>query len=629
MYGDDRQYYYGSQQRSGAGTYEMHQHQNVHGYGNLQSEGLREIGLNCIHDGYSYHDGIASVCFDVAEESIWTGSVRGSLFQHVGPTLEYYSCVNTAPYSEDGANYCDSIIRVKSLGHSVASLSAGQFNLHLSGGASRVCYLDHIQDMGDFMYQHWNHKVIIGRHGGGAFVYDVIKGVVSASYSTKQGVVAMAGPMGSGQIVMASPDGYLTIFDPRQAKISGNGCLSEYNVYGHGFASMESSGHLIATSGYGGLVDRPVLEPVVKVFDSRMGIKPLSSIPFSNGPALVKFHPTLKSTLLVCSANGIFGMLDISGSLSANTESYFIDLQGDTVSSCDISPNGDCFVFGGANGYIHLWSAVPEPMFSGGILPEYPTPSNTAMLPHIDETISFAVAPLYGTVDGEHYASHVAPDEIMSTGLPPRLIDSSLLESGKQSEFVTYIANPKYDENNAIGTSAACVSSLRNKRVRHRRTGKETEAAIHERAQRREKEGGIVLPRKFGKVLIRHQKGTRFEEFDFKLHNKTPFSGLENGLANCYMNSLIQILYFSRPLRDFAMQYPPEPEKEFSLLGEISLLFHMLSTSAGEVCQVGQILTYYAVSILALPDHIECVFVGIESLESSPSNLGSGRSWFT
>ena len=578
MYGDEYQYCYETQHDNPDGTFGM----NAQG----KERGMREIGINCIHDGYSFHDGITTVCFDALEESVWTGSVRGTIYQHVGPALEYYSCVNTASYQEEGTNYCDSILHMKSLGHSVASVSTGQFNLHMSGGAARVCYLDNLGDIGDFMYQHWNHKVIIGRQGGGVFVYDVMRGSVGASYETTHGAVALAGPMGSGQIAMASPDGYLTIFDQRQAKISGHGCISESKLYAHGFASMESSGHLIATAGYSGLTDRPMLEPIIKLFDSRMGIKLLSSIPFSNGPSILKFHPTLKSTVIACSTNGVFGMVDTSGAVSQYPETYFIDMQGDSVTSCDISTNGDCMIFGGANGYLHLWSALAEPLFVSGIMPEYATSIDSSMIHSMGDEGKLSSVPLYISPDGDHGASHIEDDETMSVGLPPRLVDTSLLQIGKTSEFVTYIENPKYDENHEIGKAAAYVSLMRNKRIRHRRTGKETESAIHDRAKRREKEGGIVLPRKFRKVSIRQQKGTRFEEFDFKSHNKTPFSGLENGIANCYMNSLIQIMYFCRPLRDFALKCPPDPEDEFSLLGELSLLFHMLSSSHGEVCQV-------------------------------------------
>ena len=584
---------YGTRQSSGAGFPGDQEQQarysaaeaggsyyHASGGGQYQQSGMGEIALACIHDGYSY-DGISAVCFDVGEESIWTGSVHGGVFQHICPSLEYYSSIHG---HDRGA-----VIQMRSLGSSVASLSAGEFSIHASGGASRACYLDTIGDMSGFSYQHWNHRAVIGRHGGGVFIYDVVRGGVSAAFETQHDVVAVSGPMGSGQVALASATGYLTVFDSRKAKISGDGAVAEAQIYSHGFLALESSGNIIATAGYGG-IDRPVLEPVVKIFDSRMGIKQLASIPFSNGPAVVKFHPTLRSTLLVCSANGMFSMLDTSGAVSSSTENYFVDMGGDTVSSCDISATGDCIAFGGANGYLHLWSGSTEPMIATGVLPEYATPVDKTLIPYMDENTSFSVAPLHLTPDGDNYASYVGDDEVMSTGLPPRVIDDALLSTGKVSDFVTYIKNPKYDENNPVGKSAAAVALLRNKRTQHRRSGKAIEAAIQERARKREQEGGVILPRKFCRVIIRQQKGTRFEEFDFKMYNKTPFSGLENGLANCYMNPLIQILFFTRPLRDFASTHAPEPEKEFSLLGELSLLFHMLATSDGEVCQASNLL---------------------------------------
>lgn len=43
-------------------------------------------------------------------------------------------------------------------------------------------------------------------------------------------------------------------------------------------------------------------------------------------------------------------------------------------------------------------------------------------------------------------------------------------------------------------------------------------------------------------VEIKHNTGLlRFLEFDFGAHNRTRLAGLENDLANCYINPLIQV----------------------------------------------------------------------------------------
>ena len=41
-------------------------------------------------------------------------------------------------------------------------------------------------------------------------------------------------------------------------------------------------------------------------------------------------------------------------------------------------------------------------------------------------------------------------------------------------------------------------------------------------------------------MVVRAQSGVKYEPFDFSYYNRTPFAGLENGLANCYANALLQ-----------------------------------------------------------------------------------------
>lgn len=46
---------------------------------------------------------------------------------------------------------------------------------------------------------------------------------------------------------------------------------------------------------------------------------------------------------------------------------------------------------------------------------------------------------------------------------------------------------------------------------------------------------------RYKRVVIKTaSSGIKFEEFDFSFYNKTPFCGLENDIANCYCNPLLQ-----------------------------------------------------------------------------------------
>jgi PAB-dependent poly(A)-specific ribonuclease subunit 2 len=59
--------------------------------------------------------------------------------------------------------------------------------------------------------------------------------------------------------------------------------------------------------------------------------------------------------------------------------------------------------------------------------------------------------------------------------------------------------------------------------------------------QSRLADGGVLLPQRYKRLVIRAQSSMRFEEFDFTYYNKTRFAGLENDLPNCYCNALLQV----------------------------------------------------------------------------------------
>ncbi|KAK3257797.1 hypothetical protein CYMTET_33129, partial [Cymbomonas tetramitiformis] len=81
----------------------------------------------------------------------------------------------------------------------------------------------------------------------------------------------------------------------------------------------------------------------------------------------------------------------------------------------------------------------------------------------------------------------------------------------------------------------------------------------------------------------------KFEEFDFSYYNRTHFAGLENGIRNCYVNSLLQVLYFIPWLRVEVLKHICDAE--FCLTCELGFLFHMLRIGArSTVCQASNLL---------------------------------------
>ena len=53
--------------------------------------------------------------------------------------------------------------------------------------------------------------------------------------------------------------------------------------------------------------------------------------------------------------------------------------------------------------------------------------------------------------------------------------------------------------------------------------------------------------------------------------------------------SVLQVLYFTPSIRNAMLATVPDPEKEFCLTDEMSLLFRMLVNAHGAVCQASNL----------------------------------------
>lgn len=60
-------------------------------------------------------------------------------------------------------------------------------------------------------------------------------------------------------------------------------------------------------------------------------------------------------------------------------------------------------------------------------------------------------------------------------------------------------------------------------------------------AEKRAAAGQSGLPEMYRQVSMRALHSSRFDDFDFAAHNPTRFAGLENEIANCYANALLQV----------------------------------------------------------------------------------------
>ncbi|PVV00877.1 hypothetical protein BB560_004725, partial [Smittium megazygosporum] len=93
------------------------------------------------------------------------------------------------------------------------------------------------------------------------------------------------------------------------------------------------------------------------------------------------------------------------------------------------------------------------------------------------------------------------------------------------------------------------------------------------------------------KLVKIHYGRFGIEDFDFGIFNKTKFSGLESNIANSYMNSLLQVLYFTYFINYISQTHSKSLCKSNScILCHLGFLFSILEDSSGKNCQATNFL---------------------------------------
>lgn len=122
---------------------------------------------------------------------------------------------------------------------------------------------------------------------------------------------------------------------------------------------MDVKGHLLATCGWSSFVD-----PYINVYDLRMN-QLLTSVPFPMGPFLLRFHPTISSTVMAVSQLGEFQVLNINNiEHPENSQFYKVylvhsllisQIETNGILSFDVSSTGEIAAFGDATGFVSEW----------------------------------------------------------------------------------------------------------------------------------------------------------------------------------------------------------------------------------------------------------------------------------
>lgn len=406
--------------------------------------------------------------------------------------------------------------------------------------------------------------VIIGRENGTLSVYDLQRTsrlLLEASVGY-QSVLKLK--LVNNLLACGTSLGSISLRDPR------SGLTAQAVIQSHAgpIVGMDTQGELVACAGMNMFRGQLVPDTLVKVFDVRKTHQPVANIPFGPGVAALSFHPHSTGLLLLSSGAGLSMFVDIAN--SDEPAWFHVNCEGDTLTTADFLPSGEGVVFADTGGVAHLWGvhSAPKVRQFGGPLDPVSAPSKLSRFHSMSETDSFTSMdfPLLSAVSLSAYNGE--EEALYDWG--PRVVDETLYKNSRKADFVHYSPNPHFQRNITFRAVSKATANLRNKReVGHKVVSEGKKLRRNSRLPPMYR--NIEIPQSFKRI--------RNEEFDVSFYNQTGFAGLENGMANCYANPLLQVLFFLKGFRDYTQQekWLLNFEDEFSLTSELGYLFHMMS----------------------------------------------------
>ncbi|KAJ3209636.1 poly(A)-specific ribonuclease, partial [Clydaea vesicula] len=393
-------------------------------------------------------------------------------------------------------------------------------------------------------------------------------------------------------------------------------------------ANLDVSGNILATCGFSQRNNTFVIDPLVKLYDLK-SMKELAPIAFPNGPLYLRFHPNISSVLYICSQTGILQKCEIG---NANSNSFFLQIDlNDYASGFEISVSGDVLAFGDGTGVMYHWAKSADASYNAFSRPsELPNDPGTYRIPLDDNrwvltflSLLILSSPLnmvglpYYT---EQLLSNLPPGMLCNVGRPHPQIPEEVLKNVKMIDFVGYAPNPKtfkrnQDFNTFLKTKAYFeedeTPKFRSEQEREKTFGtprkehsyaprsisrssvRSTDSTSDLEVPSSPPSGGLLynsFPKFYRKVEIKYSK-FGIEDFDFGFYNKSHFGGLETHIRNSYCNSMLQVMFFMKPLVEIVKNHIQiSCPKEFCLSCELGFLFKMLENANGGNCQATNFL---------------------------------------
>ncbi|KAJ3140255.1 poly(A)-specific ribonuclease [Geranomyces variabilis] len=387
-------------------------------------------------------------------------------------------------------------------------------------------------------------------------------------------------------ICCGTATGRVVLRDPRTLK-------AEHFIQTHTgtISDLDISGNIMVTCGFSARAGKLAADKMIKVWDIRT-MRALAPIPFPSVPNYLRFHPRLSSTVVAAAQNGQF---QISNAANTAEASFYQANFSGFLNAVDFSSSGEALVLADSQGVVSIWSEKDDSSVNFASRPsefaDAPAPRPDIIIDD-ESPLSLIGMPHYTT----RLLSAAWPEKLtFEVGRPAPKIPPEIMDKVKMIDFVGYAPNPRgYKRNQILSlskkqrTAHGDVPKFRSEQDREKWFGKKE--AAQPTGPGAPSPQVAAIPKYYRRVEIKYSK-FGIEDFDFGFYNKTPFGGLETHIGNSYCNAMLQVLYFTRPVRELAKAHiKTSCAKEYCLTCELGFLFRMLETAKGANCQATNFL---------------------------------------
>ncbi|KAL1137635.1 hypothetical protein AAG570_009331, partial [Ranatra chinensis] len=512
------------------------------------------------------HFGVSSVTFDTHEELVWMGNQGGHVTSYYGAEMQKYTSFQVGAHT-------DEVRCVQAMEGGLLALTPTALRYQLRRGIPVFTHSSENMEEMQCMLQlnHSPDTLLLGGHTRKLIRFNLNEGREVQTYDAGEGGCAILRQHGRF-ICCGEPGGHIDLRDPQTLRVehtleTHGGSLSDFDVHGH----------LLVSCGFSNRQGTLAVDNFLLVHDLRM-LRSVAPIAVLLDPFLLRFMPSFSSRLAVASPSGQLQFVETVTLSEPDVSIYQVNNSGASlVTALDVSSSSQAVCIGDSAGSLHMFTSTSTPVFNAYSRPtEFADPIEPYEPISIDDTMAiYSAIPL--PISAGSLLSDWPEQFIRKQYRRTPPIDPEILRTMKMQGTIGYAPNPNTKRRNQVPLEYSDGGHVR-WRSNDWRYSKDSEG------------GGsfVAIPKRYRKPDMKHYMKI-MEHSDSECdQQKFAFSGLEANLPNSYCNSILQVLYFTKPLRDVVLSH--SCRAEFCVCCELGFLFHMLSTSGGAPCHSGNLL---------------------------------------